>query len=76
VGRSFTPGELHALLRVCVDDPRPGGVRDAAILAILYNAGLRRDELAALEVVDWVPDAVAAQGAAWQGQQAAPGVLV
>jgi integrase len=55
-GRSFSSGELSALLRVCTDDPRPGGVRDAAILAILYSAGLRRDELAGLEVADWVPD--------------------
>ena len=57
-GRSFSSGELHALLGVCADDPRPGGVRDAAILAILYSAGLRRDELASLDVADWVPDEV------------------
>src|SRR3712207_1482479 len=41
-GRSFTPGELHALLRVCRDDPTSAGARDTAMLAILYSAGLRR----------------------------------
>ena len=55
-GRSFSSGELQALLRACVHDPGPAGVRDAAILAILYSAGLRRDELAMLEVTDWVPE--------------------
>ena len=57
-GRSFSSGELQALLRACVHDPGPAGVRDAAILAILYSAGLRRDELATLEVTDWVPEEV------------------
>ena len=57
-GRSFSPGELQALLRACTQDSGPAGVRDAAILAILYSAGLRRDELATLEVTDWVPEEV------------------
>ena len=55
-GRSATGGELAALLAACARDPAPAGVRDGALLALLYGAGLRRAELAALGRGDWVPD--------------------
>jgi len=54
-GRSATGGELAALLAACGRDPAPAGVRDGALLAVLYGAGLRRAELAGLGRVDWVP---------------------
>ncbi len=55
-GRSATGGELAALLAACARDPSPAGVRDGTMLAVLYGAGLRRAELAALGRGDWVPD--------------------
>jgi site-specific recombinase XerC len=33
-GRHVYPGELKALLRVCVEDPKPSGIRDAAMIAL------------------------------------------
>jgi integrase len=55
-GRAATGGELAALVRVCAGDPSPAGARDAAILAVLYIGGIRRSELAGLDLADWSPD--------------------
>lgn len=52
-GRSITPGELSALLNTCAADLSPAGARDAAIIALLYSAGLRRAELVSLDIVDF-----------------------
>ncbi len=54
-GRAVLAGELGALVRACVADPTPAGVRDAAIFAVLYIGGIRRSELAGLDVADWTP---------------------
>jgi site-specific recombinase XerD len=51
-GRELTPAELRALLEACACDPSPAGVRDAAILAILYGAGCRRAEAVRLELAN------------------------
>jgi integrase len=48
-GRHLEGGELSALLGAC-DDGTILGVRDAAILALLYGAGLRRESVARLTV--------------------------
>ncbi len=52
-GRDASQGELAALLAVCGRDPAPAGVRDGAMIALLYSTGLRRAELAALDVADY-----------------------
>lgn len=52
-GRSIAGGELSALMDACTNDPTPAGVRDAAILSILYSCGLRRAELVGADLADF-----------------------
>ncbi|MEZ4590656.1 MAG: tyrosine-type recombinase/integrase [Chloroflexota bacterium] len=47
-GRSLAAGELVGLLHAC--PPTPLGIRDAAIISLLYGCGLRRAELVALDL--------------------------
>ena len=61
-GRSLARGELRALIEACLTprSPRKGdapivtekGQRDAALVALGYGCGLRRDELATLMIGD------------------------
>jgi len=51
-GRLVADGELAALLTVCASDTSPAGARDAALLALARSTGLRRAELAGLDVDD------------------------
>jgi len=51
-GRVAGHGELVALFAACKADPSPAGARDAALLAVLFGAGLRRAEAVALDVAD------------------------
>ncbi|MDD5169013.1 MAG: tyrosine-type recombinase/integrase [Syntrophales bacterium] len=56
-GRYITPDEFAALIRACIADPVvPAGVRDAAILGVLYFEGLRRSEVISLNTEDYDPD--------------------
>jgi site-specific recombinase XerC len=52
-GRALTPGEIGALLDTCADDETAAGARDAAIIALLYGAGLRRSEAAELDLAHY-----------------------
>lgn len=55
-GRLVTDGEIAALLKNCAEDLTPAGARDAAILALLRGAGLRRAEAADLDLADYNPE--------------------
>lgn len=52
-GRELTESEILALMNACHDDHTPAGARDAAIIGIMYAAGLRRDEVVRLSVSDF-----------------------
>jgi len=52
-GRSVAAGELAALLEACAKDTSPAGTRDAALIGVLYCGGMRRAEVAALNVEDY-----------------------
>jgi site-specific recombinase XerD len=52
-GRALSSVELGKLFDVCTKDKTAAGRRDAAMLAVLYNCGLRRSELVALELSDY-----------------------
>lgn len=52
VGRMITSGELAALVDVCERDNSAAGARDAAMIAVAWSTGARRDELAALRMSD------------------------
>ena len=56
-GRALARGELRALFDACSEDGSLRGVRDAAILACLYGAGLRRAEVVALDITHVDPEA-------------------
>lgn len=51
-GRAISQGELRALFGLC-DALKPVGARDAALLALLYAAGLRRAEVVGLDYEDF-----------------------
>ncbi len=50
-GRHVESGELVALSQACQADQGPAGVRDGAMIALLY-CGLRREEVVALDLAD------------------------
>jgi site-specific recombinase XerD len=52
-GRALSQQEITALMDVCTLDPTPQGTRDAALIAILRGAGLRRAEVVKLELKDF-----------------------
>ena len=50
VGRNIPLGEIRALMSVCEVDETPAGCRDAAIIGLMYTGGLRRFEVATIDV--------------------------
>ena len=60
-GREVPSGELVALLGAC-EAAGPSGVRDAALVALLYGVGLRRAEAAALDVAAFTGEGVEVLG--------------
>ena len=51
-GRHIEQGELSALIEACMKDKSPAGIRDAAIIALAWSTGLRRDEISRIELAD------------------------
>lgn len=52
-GRALSIWEVQALFHVCAQDKSVKGSRDAALIAVLYSAGLRRSEVVAVDLADW-----------------------
>ena len=52
-GRELERGELLALLDDCAQDKGPAGVRDAAIIGMMYATGLRREEVVNIDLADY-----------------------
>jgi site-specific recombinase XerD len=55
-GRELSQGEILALMNACQADATAAGTRDAAIIGLLYAAGLRRDEVVRLRTSDFDPE--------------------
>lgn len=51
-GRHLSHGELSALMGVCADETA-SGARDAALIGLAYTCGLRRAELAGLQLANY-----------------------
>lgn len=54
-GRDLSQGEINALIHACMEDPSPAGVRDAAIISILYMCLARRASVVELTLQDYDP---------------------
>jgi integrase len=55
-GRYIESGELSALIGACQSDPnRAAGIRDAAIIALAWTTGLRRESICRIKVSDLTP---------------------
>lgn len=52
-GRELSTEEIAALVASCQADRTPAGMRDAAVIGILYTCGLRREEIVNLNLNDY-----------------------
>jgi integrase/recombinase XerD len=52
-GRELSAEEIVSLIENCIEDRSLIGIRDAAIIAILFGAGLRREEITKLNLDDY-----------------------
>jgi site-specific recombinase XerD len=52
-GRELADTEVEKLAQACAAEPGPVGARDAAMLALLHSAGIRRAELVRLDLADF-----------------------
>jgi site-specific recombinase XerC len=54
-GRALEGSEMRSLFKACAVDASVAGRRDAALIAVLYGAGIRRSEAAGLNLSDYNP---------------------
>lgn len=54
-GRELSPAELQSLITCCQRDKALTGKRDLAMIAVMYAAGLRREEVSQIAVTDIDP---------------------
>ena len=54
-GRALSQKEITNLIKICKEDSTPIGARDAALIAILRGAGVRRAEVVKLDLSDFDP---------------------
>lgn len=52
-GRELLEEEIAALIQNCLEDGSPIGIRDVAIISILFGTGLRREEITKLNLEDY-----------------------
>jgi site-specific recombinase XerD len=52
-GRELLAEEIASLIQNCLEDRSPIGIRDAAIISILFGAGLRREEITTLNLDEY-----------------------
>jgi site-specific recombinase XerD len=55
-GRELLAEEIASLIQHCIEEGSPIGIRDAAIISILFGAGLRREEITKLNLDDYYPE--------------------
>ena len=55
-GRELLADEIASLIQNCIEDGSPIGIRDAAIISILFGAALRREEITELNLEDYNPE--------------------
>lgn len=53
-GRALADGELRALIATCCEQGTTIGARDAALFAVIFGGGLRRNEAIGLDVADYL----------------------
>ncbi|MBA2928719.1 tyrosine-type recombinase/integrase [Pseudomonas sp. CCUG 57209] len=49
-GRNLRRTLIREMMKVCAADPRPQGLRDAAVIGILYGSGMRKSESVNLDL--------------------------
>ncbi len=52
-GRMLPPAQLAKLFQACAADTTAAGAKDAALLAVMFGAGMRRSEVVALDLADY-----------------------
>jgi len=68
-GRVLSHTDLAHLFEACAGDPTPMGRRDAALITLLYEAGLRRSEAVHLGISDYDADSGALKIRAGKGNK-------